>query len=252
MQGYECRLRITMKLSRYAHEMEKSVTRWPNARLLSVVVPRVFVTIRLRSAWHRSTSRQYRGVSALNLNAARARIAAEQWRAQGSHFVVHEMPGIALCSEFGIVAVADLNHDDAFANWDVALGMHVLRVGTPLEDVVRAFDTRGTWSVRPDPHSIIQIHARPPKLSSVGLRSRFRTYSSSSAGTAWDLAWTEHSASAASARSAHRLVRAFDEVNGPGASASGVAQYAEAVKLLTTDRPPSSLLGPLSGLGGRP
>ena len=199
-----------------------------DSELLGLVICRVFVTVRHRQAWHDTTSSQYQGQTSLSIDLDGAKVVAERWRKQGSHFLIREVPAIALLSADGAAFSVDFHHDNSFGTWDVREGGAVLRVGTPLSETLRALGSAGNWTIAPNPNSIVQARDAYAAVVPVGERARFHNFSSRSSGPRYDLAWSTATAPEVSARGAHRTRRAFVKMNGPGSVRRGVDAYESA------------------------
>lgn len=121
-----------------------------NGELAGVVSTKAFVTVRHRNAWYGHESRQYRGRSALHPSRIGAQVEAEQWRASGSHFVIHETAGIVLIADEGCVLCVDFHADNPFGGWALEDGLKRLSPGVPLSVAMTALGEYGTWKITPD------------------------------------------------------------------------------------------------------
>lgn len=192
---------------------------------MTVVVPvRLFLTSRLRNAWHGTTSHQIKGDTSLQNSFGLARGVAERWRQRGSHFLIRETPGIAIISRSGVAAVVDSWADDPFADWNIKRGKPWLRVGTPVRDLLSSLSADGDWVRRPDEWSALQAWASQGSLSRAGERAPFDTVHS------WitvdgDLEWESYDGMPYGTRGISRIRRAFTSVNGAGTIDRAFASY---------------------------
>lgn len=196
-----------------------------SSEFLSLRVARFFITLRDRNAWHSTTSRQYRGQTSLTNSLEAATEVAEEWRQMGSAFRIREVPGLALFAHSGVAVAVDFHHDNSFGSWDVTRGKRSLAQGTELRSVLRALGAEGTWTVSPNPHSLIHATSPGAPIAKAGERAEFSTYISYSDGGQYQLGWRKRADPAVSARGAHRIRRAFIAVNGKGSLDSGLEKY---------------------------
>lgn len=200
------------------------------SELLGILVCRAFITVRQRNAWHETTSSQYRGESSLNVSLDAAKGVAEEWRKQGSHFLIREVAAIALLSPLCLAVTVDFYHDDSFGYWDVARGKQSLRRGNALEEPLRSLGHMGDWAIRPDRNSIVRGVELFATVRPVGARARFSAYTSISDGPRYYLRWLARDVPTVSARGAHRIRRAFASINESGAIARGLDEFEAAKK----------------------
>lgn len=127
------------------------------ADLLTLSATRLFVTVRLRSAWQGTTSNIYQGPSSLEDTLARAKTVAEDWRAQGSYFYIHEVAALIVGTSVGPVACVDFHGAKPFTKWVDTNAEFTLKIGAPARHILKSLGRFGSWkSPVPSEHSFIQ------------------------------------------------------------------------------------------------
>ncbi|MGM7696836.1 hypothetical protein [Microbacterium sp. A84] len=115
-------------------------------RLEDLTLGTLYLTTRKRNAWHSTRVSHYRGETSLKSTWNEAAQAAEQWRKQGSEFVILEVPAVILHSEerrgaILRVAITEFHSHNSFERWDLfnarllsrgmRLGGAFIRLGHP-------------------------------------------------------------------------------------------------------------------------
>lgn len=200
--------------------------------ITGVLPARLFVTSRLRNAWHGTTSHQTKGDASLQDTFHRAASIADDWRAPGSYFLIREVPGVAILTEAGVACAADFWAERSFADWDIAAGRRHLEVGTPVGNLLRSLAETGDWRRRPSEWSTLQSWSQCGSITRAGERASFDAWKSFPADyreygeTYRELGWEEVDASAYDydARGVARIRRAFASVNGAGSNRSAITR----------------------------
>jgi hypothetical protein len=198
--------------------------------IMGVLPARLYVASRLRNAWHGSTSHQTKGDSSLQDTFLNASAVAAGWRASGSHFLIREVPGVAILTERGIACAADFWEERSFADWDLAAGRQYLKVGSPVGDLLQSLDESGDWRRRPSKWSTLQSWSRRGSITRAGDRTSFDVWKSYPADyraygeTYRDLGWERIDPYGYDATGVARIRRAFAAVNGAGTNASAIAR----------------------------
>jgi len=84
---------------------------------------------------------------------------AENWRKQGSEFVVIETPGIGLLTSGGLILSVDFHAAIPFDGLNLQVLSTMLRIGADPMRALTALSATGvwkSWDVAPDPNSIVQ------------------------------------------------------------------------------------------------
>lgn len=185
-----------------------------SAPLLGVKPARLYVVIRGRNAWHSTWVQNYSGPSALSASFVAAMAHAERKRKQGSVFYISEVPGIALQSEEGPVALVDFHSRNCFGKWDASIGADYLELGTPIGAVLRSLGPYGHWRGKaPSRHSFISGKADWNSVAQLPPRKPLKRWQSHSVGGQYALSWDEYR-SHYTRQGVNNVVRTFEAVNG--------------------------------------
>jgi hypothetical protein len=186
------------------------------APLLGVKPARLYVVIRGRNAWHSTWVQNYSGPYALSVSFHAAAAHAERRRKQGSVFYISEVPGIALQSEEGPVALVEFHSDNCFGKWDLSAGVDYLQLGTPIGAVMRSLGPYGHWRGRiPSKHSFITGKANWGSVALLEARKPLKRWQSRSVGGQYALDWEQYRSRYTRA-GVNKVIRAFEAVNPEG------------------------------------
>lgn len=207
-----------------------------HAELLGVKPTLLYVVVRGRNAWNSTWVRNYRGPSALIESLTGAKRYAEKSRSQGNVFYIREVPGLALQTEQGPLALVEFHSDNCFAKWDFDSGVDALRLGTPMASVLGALGPEGKWrKPRPSKHSFISGRANWRSLAPLPARRPLVSWTSKAVGANYYLQWRQ-SSSTYTRQGINRVVREFNRINSEEDRAAAEARYwAAADAALETD-----------------
>jgi hypothetical protein len=197
------------------------------AEFLGLTPVLLHVVTRERSAWYGRWSRIYKGAHGLTHTLDAARILAERNRSQGSSFVIREVPGIALLSSEGPVAIVEFHSEKCFGRWDHAKGAGVLAIGTPMSQLLRTFGSDGTWSQpKPSEHSIIMGKGERGTFEPPPPKRPLRLWVSDSRGGRYLLSWRQVPPRQPYTRAGvFDIVRTFSSANSDAEVATGRERY---------------------------
>lgn len=179
---------------------------------------RFYVVTRTRNAWHATTVKHYRGETSLNETFFAATVAAEGWRAQGSTFVIEQVPGILLVGETTRVAMVEFHSSSSFSGWALT-NAPVLKRGVSLRHAAEALGANSSWET-PRPDAASWVSGLPRKRLSILDAADYRP---ESLGSAHFMQWTSYVDEGSLAWHRHigrhdgsgvrRVVRAYRQVN---------------------------------------
>lgn len=174
-------------------DVDASSTEFLESRLQAIRLASLFVTTRVRNAWHRTEVRHYQGTGSLSVSLDGAKDVAERWRARGSSFVILEVPALILVGDHVKVAKVDFHRSDSFSHW-IAEDKSLLQRGAPLADLSEALTIWGSWKgALPDANSLISgLIEDQDQLLPIRLSSPFHKWSSYPDGQYYRLGYYKH------------------------------------------------------------
>lgn len=130
-----------------------------------------------------------------------------------------------MLSEQGPVAVVEFHSRNSFVQWDSVRGSDVLRLGTPIGTVLRAFGADGFWRrPEPSPHSLISGKAEWGSLSPLPTRAQLRRWESESNGAGRPLSWRKYPANK-SRQGVNKIIGVYEAVNSEADRTAAEAHY---------------------------
>lgn len=145
-----------------------------DARIDDAFPTHLYVTVRRRTAWHDTISRQYRGSgdkATVCTTLEDAKEAAEEWRAMGSQFHIDEMTALAFPVADRCIIWADPWRNAPFKGWGqgssrAEIARENLRQGLRVADLVTALDVG--WPRRQERPAVLLMLAERSEVTPAG------------------------------------------------------------------------------------